>query len=213
VTRPPWEVADVIRIAGSRFRERYGASLTWPQVKVLRAIARCRTAALGGHLDVCTGCGYLSGISYNSCRNRHCPKCQTGAREKWLAKRRQELLPVNYFHLVFSVPHLLAPLMWQNKKALFTLLFDAAAASLLKVAAAQSISVPRSAFSASCTPGDRLCSRILTFTVLCRAEGCRPIMDVGVPRPPTFSYRSEFSAVSFAGSSWPDCDALFELTN
>ena len=135
MTRPPWEVADVIRIAGSRFRERYGASLTWPQVKVLRAIARCRTAALGGHLDVCTGCGYVAGISYNSCRNRHCPKCQTGAREKWLAKRQQELLPVNYFHLVFSVPHLLAPLMWQNKKALFTLLFDAAAASLLKVAA------------------------------------------------------------------------------
>ena len=102
MTRPPWEVADVIRIAGSRFRERYGASLTWPQVKVLRAIARCRTAALGGHLDACTGCGYVAGISYNSCRNRHCPKCQTGAREKWLAKRQQELLPVNYFHLVFD---------------------------------------------------------------------------------------------------------------
>ena len=135
MTRPPWEVADVIRIAGSRFRERYGASLTWPQVKVLRAIARCRTAALGGHLDVCTGCGYLTGISYNSCRNRHCPKCQTGAREKWLAKRQQELLPVNYFHLVFSVPHPLVPLIWQNKKVLFTLLFDAAAATLLKVAA------------------------------------------------------------------------------
>jgi Transposase zinc-binding domain len=66
VTRPSWEVADVIRIAGSRFRERYGSSLTWPQVKVLRAIARCRTAALGGHLDVCTGCGYITGISYNS---------------------------------------------------------------------------------------------------------------------------------------------------
>ncbi len=135
MTRPPWEVADVIRIAGSRFRERYGASLTWQQVKVLRAIARCRTAALGGHLDVCTGCGYLTGISYNSCRNRHCPKCQTGAREKWLAKRQQELLPVNYFHLVFTVPHLLAPLIWQNKKTLFTLLFDASAATLLEIAA------------------------------------------------------------------------------
>jgi hypothetical protein len=130
-------VADVIRIAGSRFRERYGVSLTWPQVKVLRAIARCRTAALGGHLDVCTGCGYLTGISYNSCRNRHCPKCQTGAREKWLAKRQQELLPVNYFHLVFSVPHSLVPLIWQNRKVLFTVLFEASAATLLEVAAAQ----------------------------------------------------------------------------
>jgi hypothetical protein len=135
VTRPPWEVADIIRIAGSRFRERYGASLLWPQVKVLLAIARCRTAALGGHLDHCTRCGYLTGISYNSCRNRHCPKCQTNARQKWLAKRQQELLPVNYFHLVFSVPHLLVPLIWQNKKILFSLLFDASAATLLEVAA------------------------------------------------------------------------------
>lgn len=135
MTRPPWEVADVIRIAGSRFRERYGESLTWPQVKVLLAIARCRTAALGGHLDACTRCGYLAGISYNSCRNRHCPKCQTNAREKWLSKRQQELLPVNYFHLVFSVPHSLVPLIWQNKKVLFTLLFDASAATLLEVAA------------------------------------------------------------------------------
>jgi hypothetical protein len=110
-------VVDIIRIAGSRFRERYGASLAWPQLEVLRAIARCRTAALGGHLDVCTGCGYVTGISYNSCRNRHCPKCQTNAREKWLARRQQELLPVNYFHLVFSVPHLLVPLIWQNLEA------------------------------------------------------------------------------------------------
>jgi Transposase zinc-binding domain len=135
VTRPPWEVADIIRIAGSKFRERYGASLTWPQIKVLRAIARCRTAALGGHRDVCTGCGYVTGISYNSCRNRHCLKCQTGARETWLAKRQQELLPVNYFHFVFSLPHSLVPLIWQNKKVLFTLSFDASAATLPEVAA------------------------------------------------------------------------------
>jgi ribosome modulation factor len=128
-------VADIIRIAGSRFRERYSASLLWPQIKVLLAIARCRTAALGGHLDHCTRCGYRTGISYNSCRNRHCPKCQTNARQKWLAKRQQELLPVNYFHLVFSVPHLLVPLIWQNKKVLFSLLFDASAATLLEVAA------------------------------------------------------------------------------
>jgi hypothetical protein len=135
VTRPPWEVADIIRIAGRRFWERYRASLTWPQVKVLLAIARCRTAALGGHLDYCTHCGYRTGISYNSCRNRHCPKCQTNAREKWLAKRQRELLPVHYFHLVFSVPHTLVPLMWQNKKILFSLLFEASAATLLELAA------------------------------------------------------------------------------
>jgi len=134
MTRPPWEVADIIRRAGNRFIQRYGASLTWAQLKVLRAIERCRTAALGGHRDQCVCCGHQA-ISYNSCRNRHCPKCQTNAREKWLCARQRELLPVCYFHLVFSVPHALVPLIWQNKKLLFGLLFDASAATLLEVSA------------------------------------------------------------------------------
>jgi hypothetical protein len=128
MSRPPFEVADIIHNAGSRFRDQYGSSLTWPQVKVLDAIARCRTAVLGGHR-----CGHEA-ISYNSCRSRHCPKCQTNAREKWLQRRQQELLPVGYYHLVFSVPHSLVPLMWQNKRRLFTLLFEASAATLLEVA-------------------------------------------------------------------------------
>jgi len=132
MSRPPFEVADVIRRAGDSFRQR--TTLTWPQRKVLDAIARCRTAALGGHRDQCMRCGYQA-ISYNSCRNRHCPKCQTNARDKWLAKRQQELLPANYFHLVFSVPHALVPLMWQNQRRLFSLLFDRSAATLLEVAA------------------------------------------------------------------------------
>src|SRR3984893_11951707 len=133
MTRPPWEVADIIRRAGDRFIERYHGSLTWAQLKVLRAIERCRTAALGGHRDQCVRCGYQA-ISYNSCRNRHCPKCQTNAREKWLRARQQELLPVGYFHLVFSVPHTLVPLIWQNQRVLFTLLFETSAATLLEVA-------------------------------------------------------------------------------
>ena len=133
MTRPPWEVADVIRRTGSKFPERYRQSLTWAQVKVLAAIVRCRTAALGGHRGQCLRCGYQA-ISYNSCRNRHCPKCQTHAREKWLRQRQQELLPVGYYHLVFSIPHTLVPLVWQNKKVLFTLLFEATAATLLEVA-------------------------------------------------------------------------------
>ena len=132
--RPPWEVAVVIRRAGRRFLDRYQESLTWPQVKVLNAIQRCRTAALGGHRDQCDRCGHQA-ISYNSCRNRHCPKCQTNARDKWLAARQQELLPVDYYHLVFSVPHALVPLMWQNKKLLFKLLFEASADTLLELAA------------------------------------------------------------------------------
>jgi hypothetical protein len=103
-------------------------------VKVLSAIERCRTAALGGHRDQCERCGHQA-ISYNSCRNRHCPKCQTNARDKWLAARQQELLPVDYYHLVFSVPHTLNPLIWHNKKVLFKLLFEASAETLLEVAA------------------------------------------------------------------------------
>jgi predicted Zn-ribbon and HTH transcriptional regulator len=134
VARPRFEIADIIRKADARIASRYRESLTWPQVKVLNAILRCRTAALGGHRDQCTSCGYQT-ISYNSCRNRHCPKCQTNAREKWLASRQRELLPVDYYHLVFSVPHALVPLMWQNKKVLFRLLFEASAETLLKVAA------------------------------------------------------------------------------
>ena len=132
MSRPPFEVADIIRTAGDSFREQYGSSLTWPQRKVLDAIVRCRTAALGGHRDQCLSCG-REAISYNSCRNRHCPKCQTGARDQWLAKRQQELLDVGYYHLVFSVPHELVPLMWQNKRQLFSLLFEASAATLLDV--------------------------------------------------------------------------------
>jgi predicted Zn-ribbon and HTH transcriptional regulator len=92
MTRPPFEVADIVRTAGSQFRQRYWRALTWPQIKVLHAIVRCRTAALGGHRDQCDRCGYQA-ISFNSCRNRHCPKCQTNAREKWLRRRQQELLP------------------------------------------------------------------------------------------------------------------------
>jgi hypothetical protein len=133
VKRPPWEVADIIRKSGRRFIDRFERILSWPQVKVLNAIERCRTAALGGHRDQCDHCGYQA-ISYNSCRNRHCPKCQTNARDKWLAARQQELLPVDYYHLVFSVPHTLVPLIWQNQKVLFKLLLDASAESLLEVA-------------------------------------------------------------------------------
>src|ERR1700730_10571956 len=133
MTRPTLEVADILRTHGDRFLDRYRSSFGFQQLKAFRAIVRCRTAALGGHRDQCLRCGYQA-ISYNSCRNRHCPKCQTNAREKWLHQRQQELLPVDYYHLVFSIPHTLVPLVWQNKKVLFTLLFEAAAATLLEVA-------------------------------------------------------------------------------
>ncbi len=132
--RPTLEVADIIRAQGERFIERSRSWLTWTQRKVLHAIERCRTAALGGHRDRCVRCGYRA-ISYNSCRNRHCPKCQTGARNRWLAERTKELLPVRYCHVVFTLPHQLAPLAYQNKRILYRLLLRASAATLLEVAA------------------------------------------------------------------------------
>jgi hypothetical protein len=134
MARPPLEVADLIRAAGEAFLERNRHWLRWKHVKVLRAIRRCRTAALGGHLDQCTRCGYRATISYNSCRDRHCPKCQTAARDRWIAARQRELLPTRYLHVVFTLPHRLAPLVLQNKKVLYGLLFRTSAETLLAVA-------------------------------------------------------------------------------
>jgi len=136
VTRPPFEVADIVREYGPSFIERNRSWLHGGHLKVLAAIERCRTAALGGHRDTCSDCGYqAASISYNSCRNRHCPKCQTNARDKWLAKRGADLLPVPYAHVVFTLPHRLAPLAYHNKKLLYDVLFRASSETLLEVAA------------------------------------------------------------------------------
>jgi hypothetical protein len=133
MSRPTLEVADIVRAAGNRFWEKHKSHLAWVHRKVLDAIVRCRTAALGGHLDKCTRCGYRA-VSYNSCRSRHCPKCQGNARAKWLAARSAELLPVPYFHIVFTLPHSLSALILQNKRLLYDLLFRASAATMLELA-------------------------------------------------------------------------------
>jgi hypothetical protein len=134
VTRPPFEVADIVRQHGDRFLETHRVWVTGQHRRVLRAIAQCRTAALGGHRDCCDQCA-RSALSYNSCRDRHCPKCLTAARNAWVAAREQELLPVGYVHLVFTVPEPLARLALANKRVVYDLLFRAVAATLLQVAA------------------------------------------------------------------------------
>jgi Putative transposase/Transposase zinc-binding domain len=134
MSRPPLEVADLVRTAGAAFVKRNRQWIRWAHIKVLLAIARCRTAALGGHIDECTRCGHRAAISYNSCRNRHCPKCQTGARERWIQARRRELLPSPYVHVVFTLPPQLALLALQNKKLVYSLLLRASAETLLEVA-------------------------------------------------------------------------------
>jgi len=133
MNRATLEVADIIRAAGDSFWNQHGAHLAWPHRKVLDAIARCRTASLGGHRDRCVRCGYQA-ISYNSCRSRHCPKCQGNARAKWLQARSAELLPVPYFHVVFTLPHELSALALGNKRIIYDLLYRASAEALLELA-------------------------------------------------------------------------------
>ena len=133
MNRPPLEVADIIRSTGEFFRERSQRWITWQHLKVLDAILRCRTALLGGHRDRCADCGHVA-ISYNSCGNRHCPRCQGNARLRWLQAREAELLPTRYVHAVFTLPRELAPLALQNKKVIFNLLFHTSAETLLEVA-------------------------------------------------------------------------------
>jgi hypothetical protein len=133
MSRPTLEVADIVRAAGNSFWEKHKSHFAWVHRKVFDAIARCRTAALGGHLDKCVNCGRQA-ISYNSCRDRNCPKCQGNARAKWLAARSAELLPVPYFHVVFTLPHELSALILQNKRLLYDLLFRTSAATMLELA-------------------------------------------------------------------------------
>jgi hypothetical protein len=130
--RPAYEIADIIRQYGAAYQEQHPLPLE--QQRVLAAIASCRTAALGGHLEQCDHCGYQRPV-YNSCRNRHCPKCQGRARAQWLADRQAELLPVGYFHNVFTLPHELNDLLAANPRLLYNLLFHSAAATLQAFAA------------------------------------------------------------------------------
>lgn len=132
MARPPLEVADIFRAYGDQYRQTHPCSKE--QLAVMHAIEICRTAALGGRVRVCDRCGHRA-ILYNSCRNRHCPKCGWLARMRWLEQRQTELLPVGYFHVVFTVPEQIAPLALQNKKVVYTILFRAVSQTLLTIAA------------------------------------------------------------------------------
>src|SRR6202043_1317568 len=134
VARAGLEVADVFRHFGAEFRERHGASLSGARRRAMIAIESCRTAALGGHVERCADCGHQR-IAYNSCRNRHCPKCQALARARWLEREAKLLLPVPYYHVVFTLPNEIAELALANRVALYNALFQAASATLRDVAA------------------------------------------------------------------------------
>ncbi len=134
MARPALEVADVFRDHGPAWRAANRGHVSLGQLKVMSAIERCRTAALGGHVAQCEGCAHMA-VSFNSCRNRHCPKCQGAAARKWLAEREAELLEVGYFHLVFTLPAPVADIARQNKAVIYDLLFKAAAETTLTIAA------------------------------------------------------------------------------
>src|ERR1700748_1982771 len=132
--RPVLEVADIFRRHGDAFRAAQGSRLSPDQRRVMAAIEVCRTAALGGHVEQCGDCGLVR-IAYNSCRNRHCPKCQGLARAQWLADRQSEVLPVPYFHVVFTVAAPIAEIALHNKAVVYSILFTAAAETLRVIAA------------------------------------------------------------------------------
>ena len=134
MTQHRLEVADVIRSCGPTFLDQFGDSLSSEQRRVLDDLARCRTAALGGHVEACDQCGHQR-IAYNSCRNRHCPKCQGTAAAQWLDARAAELLPVEYFHVVFTLPEVIGPIALQNPRVVYGILFQAAAETLSQIAA------------------------------------------------------------------------------
>jgi hypothetical protein len=134
VPRPLLEVADIFRRHGAAWRRANAGHVSLGQLKVMSAIERCRTAALGGHVARCEACAHIE-IAYNSCRNRHCPKCQAAAAQEWLAEREAELLPVPYYHVVFTLPAPAGDLAYHNKAIVYDLLFKAAAETLLTIAA------------------------------------------------------------------------------
>jgi len=127
-------VADIFRHRGPAWRASHAGHVSLGQLKVMSAIERCRTAALGGHVERCEACAHLR-ISYNSCRDRHCPKCQAVAAKQWLADRQAELLPVPYFHVVFTLPRPIADIAYQNKAVVYDLLLKTAAETLITIAA------------------------------------------------------------------------------
>jgi len=133
LAKPAFEVADVFREYGEDYRNQYGPSMSPEQWRVMRAIESCRTSSLGGHIDECDACGHQA-MSYNSCRNRHCPKCQSLAKAEWLEARKAEVLPVEYYHVVFTLPAQLRPLALQNKNVMYNILFRAVSKTLLTIA-------------------------------------------------------------------------------
>jgi predicted Zn-ribbon and HTH transcriptional regulator len=154
VPRPALEVADIFRDHGPAWRSANAGHVSLGQLKVMAAIESCRTAALGGHVARCEDCAYTT-IAYNSCRNRHCPKCQGAAAKQWLTERQAELLPAPYYHIVFTLPAAIADIACQNKAVVYDLLFKLQPRPCSRLQVIPSTWAPASASHLFCTPGAR----------------------------------------------------------
>jgi Transposase zinc-binding domain/Putative transposase len=202
MNRPPLEMADIVRFAGQSFLQRSQRWINWQHQKILLAITRCRTAALGGHRDRCSDCGHTA-ISYNSCRNRHRPKCQGYACQRWLRARERELLPTPYVLVVFTLPRELAPLALQKKQVMYNLLFQASAETLLEIARDPRHLDARSASSACSIPGISVCSIIPISTACLLPADSLQTTPAGSARTALSFFPSRCAVVSSAVSLLP----------
>jgi len=191
------EMADIVRTHHSEFLARWNPVLSREQRKALRDIRGCRSAALGGRVEQCDRCGHRV-ILYNSCRNRHCPKCQATARARWLAQRETALLPVPYFHVVFTLPSQIGRLALQNPRLIYSILFRTAAATLLETAPIPDCSALTSASLPCCIPGDRTSICIRTCLAWYPAAASRSMARAGsgAESPPS-SCPCACSAIAF----------------
>ena len=194
------EVADVFHAHQNQFLQRWGHVVSDQQRKVLRDIGRCRTAALGTHLERCDRRDYET-VAYDSCRNRHCPKCQSSARDRWLLKQASSLLPVPYAHVVFTVPDQLVPLALRNQRLFYNLLFRAASETLLEIAAdPRHLGARIGVLAVCCTPGRRTWDIIPTCTVSFPPADWRSTAPAGFDQGVTSFYPSVCSAACSAAS-------------
>ena len=202
--RPALEVADIFRRHGEAFRRSHGAHLGRVERRVMAAIEACRTPALGGHVEQCGDCGLVR-CAYNSCRNRHCPKCQGLARAEWLEARQAELLPVPYFHVVFTLPAPAAEIAFHNKRVVYAILFRAAADALRDVAAdPRHLGAEIGAVAVLHTWG-RPCTTTRICTASSRVAASRRTKRDGSPAGRGFSFRCAFSPGDSERCSSHDC--------
>src|SRR3954466_6595325 len=199
--RPKLEVADVFRRHGEAWREAQAGHLSRVQLRVMSAIETCRTAALGGHVEQCVACAHTR-IAYNSCRNRHCPKCQGSAASAWLAARTAELLPVPYFHVVFTLPAKLGAIAYQNKALVYGLLFKVAAETLTTIAADPKRLGARIGVTAVLHTWGQALDHHPHIHCIVPGGGYPPMVRAGFHADPGSSFRCGFSHACSGGCFW-----------